>query len=41
MLTRGGNEYFMTFIDDYSRYTYVYLLKIKDETFNAFKIYKV
>lgn len=29
MLNRGKNRYFITFIDDYSRYTYVYLLKHK------------
>ena len=40
MLTKGGNRYFITFIDDSSRYTYVYLLKHKDEAFNTFKIYK-
>ena len=40
MLTRGGNRYFITFIDDSSRYPYVYLLKHKDEAFNAFKVYK-
>ena len=40
MLTRGGNRYFLTFIDDCSRFTYVFLLKNKSETFNAFKVYK-
>ncbi|XP_050890241.1 uncharacterized protein LOC127095614 [Lathyrus oleraceus] len=40
MLTRGGNRYFITFIDDSSRYTHVYLLKHKDDAFNAFKTYK-
>ena len=40
LLTRGDNRYFITFIDDSSIYTYVYLLKHKDETFNVFKIYK-
>ena len=40
ILTRGGKRYFITFIDDYSRYTYVYLLKQKDEAFGAFKIFK-
>ena len=40
ILTRGGNIYFITFIDDFSRYTYVYFLKYKDEAFNAFKNYK-
>ena len=40
MLTRGGNRYFITFIDDCSRFTYVYLVKTKDEAFNVFKAYK-
>ncbi|XP_050908623.1 uncharacterized protein LOC127122307 [Lathyrus oleraceus] len=40
MLTRGGNRYFIIFIDDFSRFTHVYLLKHKDDDFNAFKIYK-
>nr|GEX27830.1 zinc finger, CCHC-type [Tanacetum cinerariifolium] len=39
-LTRGGNRYFITFIDDFSRYTYVYLWKSKDQAFETFKIYK-
>ena len=39
-MTRGGNRYFATFIDDYSRYTYVYLMKHKDEVFDKFKLYK-
>ena len=39
-LTKGGNRYFATFIDDYSRYTYVYLMKHKDEVFDKFKVYK-
>ena len=40
ILTRGGKRYFITFIDDYSRYTYIYLLRTKDEAFDKFKIYK-
>ena len=39
-LTRGGNKYFTTFIDNYSRHTYVYLMKHKDEVFDKFKLYK-
>ncbi|GKA50159.1 retrovirus-related pol polyprotein from transposon TNT 1-94 [Tanacetum coccineum] len=39
-LTRGGDRYFITFIDDCSRYTYVYLLKSIDQAFETFKIYK-
>ena len=31
----------MTFIDDGSRFFYVYLLKTKDEGLHYFKIYKV
>ena len=38
--TRGGKKYFVTFIDDYSKYCYVYLLRSKDEVLNKFKIYK-
>ena len=34
---RGGYEYFVTFIDDYSRYGYVYLMHKKSETFGKFK----
>ena len=39
-LTKGGKRYFMTLIDDSTRYCYVYLLKSKDEAFNHFKIFK-
>jgi transposase InsO family protein len=39
-LTKGGKRYFMTFIDDYTRFCYVYLLKTKDEMLNYFKAYK-
>jgi len=40
MLTRGRKRYFITFIDDYSRFTYVYLLRTKDEAFGKFKEFK-
>jgi transposase InsO family protein len=40
ILTWGGKRYFITFIDDFSRYTYVYLMKNKDESFDMFKKYK-
>jgi hypothetical protein len=39
-LTKGGKRYFMTFIDDCTRFCYVYLLKSKDEALHYFKIYK-
>ena len=34
---RGGFKYFMTFIDDFSRYEYIYLMRRKFETFENFK----
>ena len=34
---RGGYEYFVSFIDDYSRYGYLYLMRCKSETFEKFK----
>jgi hypothetical protein len=40
VLTEGGQRYFMTMIDDASRYCYVYLLKTKDEALNCLKTYK-
>ena len=38
--TRGGNKYFITFVDDSTKYCYVYLLKSKDEAFEKFVFYK-
>ncbi|KAL0431973.1 UNVERIFIED_CONTAM: Retrovirus-related Pol polyprotein from transposon TNT 1-94 [Sesamum radiatum] len=38
--TRGGKKYFITFIDDCTRFCYVYLLRSKDEALEAFKLYK-
>ncbi|KAL5823734.1 hypothetical protein ACOSQ4_021634 [Xanthoceras sorbifolium] len=35
-----GQKYFISFIDDYSRYMYLYLLHNKNEVLNAFKIFK-
>jgi len=40
ILSLGGNKYFLTFIDDFSRKTWIYLLKSKDEVFHYFKIFK-
>lgn len=33
----GGNRYFVTFIDDFSRKLWIYLIKRKDEVFEVFK----
>jgi hypothetical protein len=39
-LTRGGKRRFLIFIDDATHFSYVYMLKTKDEALNYFKIYK-
>ena len=33
-------RYFITFIDDYPRYMYLYMLCSKDEALKAFKVFK-
>lgn len=38
--TIGGNKYFVTFINDFSRYYYVCLLHSKNKISKKFKIYK-
>jgi hypothetical protein len=40
ILTKGGKRYFINFIDDSTRFWYVYLLKSKDEALHYFKTYK-
>ena len=37
---KGGYEYYVTFIDDYSRYGDVYLMRWKSETFKKFKEFR-
>jgi len=36
----GGARYYVLFIDDYSRYTVIYILRQKSETFAKFREYK-
>ena len=36
----SGVEYFITFIDNHSRKTWIYFLKTKDEVFDRFKEFK-
>jgi hypothetical protein len=36
----SGCKYFLTFIDDFSRRTWVYFLKLKSEVFDKFLAYK-
>jgi transposase InsO family protein len=38
--SRGGAQYFVTFINEFSRKTHVYLLRAKGEVFDKFKKYK-
>ncbi|GKB58046.1 retrovirus-related pol polyprotein from transposon TNT 1-94 [Tanacetum coccineum] len=40
LLTKGGNKYFITFINDCSKYCYIYLLKSKDEAIDKLVLYK-
>jgi len=40
VLTRSGKRYFISFIDDFSKYYYVYLINHKSELFDKFKVYK-
>ena len=37
----GGKRYFVTFIDDYTRYCKVYFMKNKSEVFNKFKEFEL
>src|SRR5205807_5900365 len=39
ILTLGKNEYYMTFVDDYTRYCWIYLLKTKNGVETAIKHY--
>ncbi|CAN6472385.1 unnamed protein product [Victoria cruziana] len=36
----NGQQYFITFIDDYSRYCYLYLISEKSQSLEVFKSYK-
>ena len=37
---RGGYEYFITFTNDYSRYSYIYLIRHKSEALEKFREYR-
>ena len=41
MKSLRGYEYYVTFIDDFSRKTWIYFLKTKNEVFNRFQEFKV
>jgi len=38
--SNSGNKYFMTFTDDFSRKTWIYILKDKSRAFETFKVFK-
>ena len=38
--SKGGKNYYVTFIDDKTHLTHLYLLKMKDETAKTYKKYK-
>jgi hypothetical protein len=40
VLTKGGKRYFMTLIDDATKYCYVFILKTKDDALECFKTHK-
>ena len=37
--TKGGAQYFVTFTDDYTRFTWVYILKKKSDLYSVFESY--
>ena len=39
-VTRNGHVYFINFIDDYSRYGYIYLIREKAQVLDTFKSFK-
>lgn len=39
--SNGSKQYFITFIDDFSRKTWVYFLQAKSDALSVFKSYKV
>nr|GEW91351.1 hypothetical protein [Tanacetum cinerariifolium] len=40
IMSRQGASYFVTFTNDFSRYSYVYLLKHKHKVFETFKVFQ-
>ena len=36
-----GSRYFLTFIDDFSHYGYLYLIKEKSDALDKFKVFKI
>lgn len=38
--SKGGSRYFVTYVDDHSRYAWIYFLKHKNEVFDIYKCWK-
>ena len=36
-MSLGGSRYFVSFIDDYTRHTWIYLIEKKSEVFDCFR----
>ncbi|MCI13909.1 copia-type polyprotein, partial [Trifolium medium] len=36
----GGNKYFISFVDEFSRMMWIYLIKVKSESFDVFRKFK-
>ena len=41
IITRGGKKYFITFIHDFSTFSYIYLLKNKFEALEKFNFFRI
>ena len=39
-VSRNGYKYYISFVDDYTRYTWIYPLKLKSQAFEVFKLFK-
>jgi hypothetical protein len=39
--TYGGNRYFITFVDEFSRMMWLYVIKANNEALEMFKIFKL
>lgn len=40
VVSMGGSKYFLLFVDDYTRYIFVYFIESKNQAFNCFKEFK-
>ena len=41
VISREGFRYYISFVDDFTRYTWIYPLKLKSEALEVFKLYKL